>query len=97
MGEDYLDAADAVEALAASEVIARLQGNFGTRDAYTEPVDNWVKANRLEITPELARKAHTAIDRILGADSELAELWEESDSLDEWKGSVLELRSRIRG
>ncbi len=92
-GADYLDVHDAEEALAASEVIARLQGNFGE---YSELVDDWVNANKLAVPSELARKSHAAIDRIAGAQSELAELWEESESFDEWKESVAELKSRIK-
>ncbi len=95
-GTEYLDAMDAEEAIAAAEVIARLQGNFGERNAYTETADEWVAANRLEVTPDLARKSHAAIDRIVGEQSELAELWEESDSLGEWKAAVAELKARIR-
>jgi hypothetical protein len=94
--DEYLDAMDAEEALAAAEVIARLQGNFGEKNAYTEPVDEWVAENPLTVTPELAKKSHAAIERIMGAQSELAELWEESESFDEWKAAVAELKGRIR-
>ncbi len=95
-GDEYLDAMDAEEALAAAEVIARLQGNFGEKNAYTEPVDEWVAANPLPVSPELAKRSHAVIERIVGSESELAELWEESESFDEWKAAVAELKGRIR-
>ena len=38
-GSGYLEAPEAEEALAAAEVVARLQGNWGVRDVYTAPVD----------------------------------------------------------
>ncbi len=92
-GGDYLEAPDAEEALAASEVIARLQGNAGD---LAEKVDAWVSENPLTVPAELARKSHAAIERILGAESELAELWGESESFDEWQASVTGLKARIR-
>jgi hypothetical protein len=94
-GSDYLEVPDAEEALAAVEVIARLQGNWGIRNAYTEPVDAWVERNQLTPSTELVQKAHAAIDRIQISPSELLELWEESEMVDEWKQSVLDLRARV--
>lgn len=94
-GNAYVESPDSCEALAAAEVVARLQGNWGTRNAYTEPADKWVETTKLQIAPELARKAHQAIDRILAKDSELRELWEESDSFDAWLASIEDLKSRI--
>jgi hypothetical protein len=94
-GSDYLEVTDAEEALAAVEVIARLQGNWGIRNAYTEPVDAWVESNQLTPSAELVQKAHAAIARIQTSPSELLELWEESEMVDEWKQSVLDLRARV--
>lgn len=93
---EYLDASDAEEALAAIETIARLQGHWGVRNSYTANVDAWVEKIKLQPPPALVQKAHAAIDRILGEDSELMELWDDSDSLDEWKRAVEELRSRVQ-
>jgi hypothetical protein len=95
-GSDYLEAFDAAQALAAIEVIARLQGNWGERNSYTETVDKWVEKVKLEPGPELAQKAHLAIERILAPQSEAAELWQESDEYDAWHASVQELKSRVR-
>lgn len=41
-GSDYLDEEASSNALAACEVVARLKGNFGVRNSYTETVDKWV-------------------------------------------------------
>ena len=43
VGEGYLDVDAACEGLAACEVVARLKGNWGARNAYTETVDKWVE------------------------------------------------------
>lgn len=92
---DYLDAPDAAIALAAIEVIARLNGNWGDRNAYTEPIDRWVERVTVQLEPELLARARVAIDRILGENSEMVELWQDSDDYEAWLGSVENLRSRI--
>lgn len=95
-GDEYLDASDAEEALAAIEAIARLQGHWGVRNSYTANTDAWVEQVKLQPSEMLLQKAHAVIDRILGEDSELLELWDDSDSLDEWKRAVEDLRSRVQ-
>ncbi len=95
IGDDYLEAPEASAAIAAAEAVARLQGNFGTRDAYSESLDEWVQRVALTPSPELSAKAKQAIDRILGDSSELAELWEESGEAGEWRAAVQDLRDRI--
>ena len=95
-GGECLEAPQAEEALAAAEVIARLQGNWGVKDPYTEAMDRWVQKVKLAPGPELARKALASIQRILSAPSELLELWEESEDFEAWKKSVEDLKARIR-
>ncbi len=95
VGADYVEAPEASAAIAAAEAVARLQGNFGTRDAYSEGLDDWVQRVAITPSPELSDKAKRALDRILGESSELAELWEESDEAGEWRAAVQELRDRI--
>ena len=92
---EYLEAPDAAEALAAIEVIARLQGNWGIRNSYTETADSWVSAVGLVPTTNLNKKAHQVVAQIIGEKSELNELWEESEEHSEWVASVLELKSRV--
>jgi hypothetical protein len=96
-GEEYLDSDAACEALAACEVVARLKGNWGRRDAYTEVVDRWVASHPGEPSQELIAQALAAMDRLSTPPSELVELWEESDDNSEWLGGVQELRSRVAG
>ena len=95
-GDEYLEAPEASQAIAAAEVIARLQGNFGVRDSYTQSVDEWVGRVKLVPPQELARKAHRALVRILQGPSELLELWQESDASTAWINAVSDLRARIR-
>jgi hypothetical protein len=94
-GSDYLDSDVAVEALAACEVIARLRGRSGERNAYTKTVDAWVAAHSVEPPAALIQRALAAIDRVLAEPSELLELWSESDSHDAWRAGLTNLRERI--
>jgi hypothetical protein len=96
VGDERLIQSHAEEGLAAAEVIARLQGNPGTKNAYTSDVDRWVKKNKLVPSTELARKAIWAIDRILTKPSEILEGWFREEKCEAWKKNVENLRSRIR-
>lgn len=91
---EYLDADAGCEALAACEVVARLRGQFGARNSHTETVDNWVKSHPLRPSGELLDLARRAITRVLGKDSELRELWSDSDGA-EWEAAVARLRNRL--
>ena len=95
VGDEYLEASEASVALAAIEVLARLGGNPGEQNSYTEAADKWVARLQLKPTVELVDKAQAAIARILGENSELLELWQESDEYDTWQASVEDLRVRV--
>jgi hypothetical protein len=94
VGDEYLDADAASEVIAAVEVIARLKGNFGLRDSYSETTDDWIAAHPQRPPPDLVALASKALDRVLVKPSELLELWEESDEFEAWKSSVLDLKNR---
>jgi glutathione S-transferase len=95
VGDDYLEAPMASEAIAAAEAVARLQGHYGQRDAYSERVDAWVQRVSARPSPALIAKAHRALDRVLAEPSELLELWQESDETAAWEGAVRELKTRL--
>jgi hypothetical protein len=87
------DADTACVALAAAEVVARLKGNWGVQDTYTEQVDGWVRVHPGAPSDELVGRAVAAIDRIV-EQSELAELWADDD---DWRDVVADLRRRVAG
>ena len=95
--DDYVPMDFAGAAIAACEVIARMKGNWGRRDAASEPVDRWVEAHPQKVPSKLVRRALKAIDRILDDDSELRELWYEGQAGDDWQASVADLRRRVAG
>jgi hypothetical protein len=90
----YLEQGLACNALAACEVLGRLRGQLGYTNAYTEKVDKWVAAHRIDPPIGLVTRGAAAIVRILGPGSELRDLWEEAGDED-WRAAVVELRSRI--
>ncbi len=92
---EYLEAPIASEGLAACDVLARLLGRAGYKNAYTEKVDRWVTANRLVPAPEMLTRAQVVLDRILGSNSEMRELWDDSEDAANWHRAIAELRARI--
>nr|WP_315249915.1 DUF4259 domain-containing protein [uncultured Duganella sp.] len=92
-----LEAPFAAEALVAIEVLARLQGKGGPRTEDSTAVDEWVDARKAKAKPraDLAAKAVQAIERILSPDSELRQLWEESEHYADWRAAVEDLRARL--
>jgi hypothetical protein len=92
---EYLDSNDACEGLAACEVLARLKGNWGVRDAYTASLDKWVKNHPIQPSNDLVTQALAVIDRVLTAPSELLELWAAGDEIKAWYDAVADLRSRV--
>jgi hypothetical protein len=95
VGSEYLDSNDACEGLAACEVIARLKGNWGVRDAYTESLDKWVEAHPIQPPTDLVNQALAVIARVLTAPSELTELWDAEGENKEWHDAVEDLCSRV--
>src|SRR5450432_135742 len=82
IGSEYLDSDGACAGLAACEVLARLKGNWGVRNAYTGTVDKWVSAHQGQPPADLIATALLVINRVLSPPSELLELWSESDGKD---------------
>ncbi len=94
--DEYLNASIAIEALAAIEVVARLKGKGGDKNAHTEPVDKWVDANKFDVSSSLLNSCKNAIDRIMGNNSELIDNWQnEKEYYEQWKQEVADLKKRI--
>ncbi len=94
-GNDYLDQEIACNALAACEVLARLKGNHGYKDSYTQIVDQWVATHPIKPLPSLIKRALTVIDRVLGNNSELAEVYDDPAIASAWRDAVADLRVRV--
>jgi hypothetical protein len=93
--DEYLEAPAASEAVAAAEAVARLRGAGGERSAYSEPVDQWAKRVGKPPPAAVVRRAIQALDRIGAPNSELRDLWEESEEYGAWSNAIRELRARL--
>lgn len=91
-GDEYLDADVASEAVAAAEVLAWLRGKPSTVNGYTEKIAEWVTAHPIKPSAATIQQALSALDRIQGDESELAELWEGDE---DWTIVMSDLRNRL--
>ena len=93
-GRGYLQASDGCYAIAACEVLAAAQG----RPSTDLPKDVAALAKKLSSKPSDAvrKDARDALDRILGKESELSELWKDAkESFEKWKKLIEDLKSRV--
>jgi hypothetical protein len=90
--EAYLEAPTCSMALAAAEVVAALAGQ--PAPDLPEEIRTWVGEHRLRVPPELRTLSVKALDRV-AADSELKELWAESEERGAWVDRLQELRERL--
>ena len=93
--DGYLEAPEASQAVAAVEVIAKLLGKGTQSDSYAKGADKWVRSVSLMPSPALLAKAQQALQRVLGAHSELRELWQESGDDSEWQASIKALEGAV--
>ncbi len=89
--DDYVEAPEASIAIASAEVIAALLDQ--PADELPEEVWEYVERQR-GVKPSLVKLARKAVTRVF-KDSELRELWEDSDDFESWKDSVEDLLSRL--
>jgi len=92
---DYLEADEGETILAAGEVILGLMGKG--RDCLPDEVKDWIGSHK-DLDPRpLVPKAIELCRRVLAPESELCELWEESeeDYLN-WRKEVESLAGRLR-
>lgn len=88
-----LDEDEAVEAVAAAEVLAKALGRGTQSDAYTEKVDAWLASISAKPSPDLLQLAQRALARVLAPESELRELWEETEHFAQWESSIVALQT----
>lgn len=90
---DYPESPDCSIALVAAETVAAAKGH-PAKD-FPDTLHNWLKKQKdAEAIRGLAMRAGEAL-RKLQAKSELRELWEESDSWEEWQQGVNNLLQRL--
>ncbi|MFC9248984.1 DUF4259 domain-containing protein [Streptomyces sp. NPDC057136] len=85
--EEYLDSDEAVVAVAAAALVAaQCPGGAPVTTPYgpDEPLP--------PLAPELRGLAVSALDRVVGEESELPELWGDSGEGEQWTAGIAELR-----
>lgn len=94
-GDSFIPMPFACEALAAIDVLARLQGQPGAE--VVEDVDAWVEASRKKFKrrTDLVEKSLKALELIVSDKSELANEWAQTDEHVAWRGMVEQLRARV--
>ena len=89
--DSYVEAPTCSIAIAAAETVAAARGHPSASSP--DEVTGWVK-KRPVVTTDLATLARAAVDRI-ARKSELKELWDESDSAEDWRTAMSDLRRRL--
>ncbi|WDS37924.1 DUF4259 domain-containing protein [Pseudoxanthomonas sp.] len=95
--DDYLEAPDACQALVAAEVVAAAAGRPTAAAQEDEELSEWLARIEPVVSPDLIKQAIQALDRIVGEQSELRELWEEVDEVEAWKATVAGLKAKLQG
>lgn len=92
---DYVEAPLAWEAVAGADIIAMLAGRPGDKTDYPESIQAWAKKAAHTPSATQMEDARRALDRILAPQSELLELWTDSDELEAWKASLEDIKRRL--
>ncbi|MEZ4222606.1 MAG: DUF4259 domain-containing protein [Polyangiaceae bacterium] len=89
-----LDASSAEHVICAAEVVAAVLGQ--PSESLHPEVLAWASAHEDLEVAELVPQAVHALRHVLADDSELNEIWLETDAHDEWRRPVAALRRRLR-
>lgn len=94
VADEYLEAPEADRGIAAAAVLALLNGQEipGTLD---EALSTWVKSQTTKPSSALLTKAQVVIERVLSENSELAELWIESDEYESWQDGLRLIKASL--
>jgi hypothetical protein len=92
-GNEYLEAPEGSCILAAAEVILALKGK--PRPDLPEEAAGWVAKHATLDAGKLVGRAVQAIDRVLGEQSELKDLWQETDDFAAWSADVQQTRAAL--
>jgi len=93
IGEEYLETLESSNAIAAAEIVAALRAH--PTDKLPDSAQAWIEENQeLDVT-SLVPTALSAIKRVR-TDSELKEVWDESDDAEKWYATLDDLTARLK-
>ncbi|MFM9380800.1 DUF4259 domain-containing protein [Pseudomonas sp. UV AK001] len=94
VADEYLEAPEADRGIAAAAVLALLNGQE-IPGAPDEAISTWVKSQTTKPGSALLTKAQMVIERVLSENSELAELWIESDEYESWQDGLRLIKASL--
>ena len=93
--EDFIDADIGSVAHAAAEVLAHILGQ-GTQDIdFIDGLNQWIDQLNTQASATLIQKAIQALDILTHENSELDELWQESNDYADWTKNLEELKETL--
>lgn len=90
---EYIEAPEGCNILAASEILLALQGK--PRIGLPENAEQWVSKNKGLDSRELNLDAIKALEKVVSENSEIKELWEETEDFEEWINDVTKMKSEL--
>ena len=90
--DEFIDADIGAVAHAAVDAFARSFGPKSDEEEYPEPVLKWLDHIKNKTNHELIPKALQTLEILTGENSELDELWQESEEYDAWVKGIDELK-----
>ena len=95
--EEFIDADIGCIAHAAAEVLAKsFTDGVAENEYYPEPVEKWLQHNQNKHNYELIPKALLALNLLISENSELDELWQDSDDYEDWTKNIAELKETLK-
>ena len=93
--EEYIDADIGCVAHAAAEVLVKSFGRGAEEEDLPEAVEKWLEQNKSKTNYALIPKAIRALDLLTSENSELDELWRDSDDYEQWVQNIDELKETL--
>lgn len=97
--DDYIDADEGAEALAAAEVVAAAAGRGTERTPYSEDALRWAAEHHEVGDQATLQLARAAVDAVAAPQSELYELWSEANDdgtpAPDWLAAIDDLKRRL--
>ncbi|KAF1026579.1 MAG: hypothetical protein GAK29_01198 [Acinetobacter bereziniae] len=95
--EEFIDSDIGCIAHAAAEVLAKsFTDGVAENEYYPEPVEKWLQHNQHKHNYELIPKALLALNLLISENSELDELWQDSDDYEDWTKNIAELKETLK-
>lgn len=94
--DEGLDIDIANKAIAASEALARLLGNDGEHNSYTEHLDKWAEEFDEELPESLLKLALDALNIVQSLNSEVRQFWTIRGEYTAWNDSIENLKGRLK-